>query len=659
MSPRPSPLLPALQEIPETLPESPLPGGVAAVVRFFFHVPQWIQIGGAVLGAVVAAVVLVQLWRRRRRIQGWIVARQTGVKVGMLAALTLGLVAAGAFGKVSWDYMQHANEFCTGCHIMSPSFQRFADSEHSELGCHECHRQSIFASARQLYLWVLERPEEIGPHAPVANRVCAECHIRDDPEERWQRVAATAGHRVHLESDATALAGVMCVTCHGQEVHRFVPADQTCGQADCHAQAETRIVLGTMAGQTGLHCVTCHQFTAEVPERVPVDTAFAVLVPGRSQCFSCHDMQVLMTEFDAPADPHRAKCGACHDPHFQETPAEAFATCTAAGCHAQPETLSPFHRGIRAAVLEECGSCHAAHEWVVDGQDCAACHPRVAAAGSARSAAGFRHPWTGSSAGTGSRSRSSAPAPEPRSRLSAWGAAVHARGPAGDVGAAWPSSRDLGLHGGLLPQQERPAPFDHGTHRSLECTACHSSADTHGAVTASGRDCFGCHHSARVTARGCEACHGVTAFAVSRAVATELRLAVWDEPRRRSLPFDHAAHGELECVACHTGRTRLTAEVDCANCHLEHHRPEVACTACHVQPPAEAHTVAVHTEGCAGAGCHAPSELAYGALEKTRNLCLTCHQDQVDHEPGERCAICHLVPEEVGRAVPPAAGRRG
>ena len=29
--------------------ESPLPGGVADGVRFFFHVPRWIQIGGAIL----------------------------------------------------------------------------------------------------------------------------------------------------------------------------------------------------------------------------------------------------------------------------------------------------------------------------------------------------------------------------------------------------------------------------------------------------------------------------------------------------------------------------------------------------------------------------------------------------------------------------------
>ena len=52
----------------------------------------------------------------------------------------------------------------------------------------------------------------------------------------------------------------------------------------------------------------------------------------------------------------------------------AFETCASAGCHENPEALTPFNRGLRPGVAEDCLACHAAHEWVVDGDDCTACH---------------------------------------------------------------------------------------------------------------------------------------------------------------------------------------------------------------------------------------------------------------------------------------------
>ena len=48
----------------------PLPGGVAAVLRFFFNLPQWFQIGGFFVGLGVAAWLLAFLWRRRFQIIG-------------------------------------------------------------------------------------------------------------------------------------------------------------------------------------------------------------------------------------------------------------------------------------------------------------------------------------------------------------------------------------------------------------------------------------------------------------------------------------------------------------------------------------------------------------------------------------------------------------
>jgi nitrate/TMAO reductase-like tetraheme cytochrome c subunit len=338
------------------------------------HVPQTIQIGGAIAAAVAVVVVVVLLWRFRARIIEWVRTRSKPVLATMLAGVAIVVLAGAAFGVVSWNYMQHDNGFCIGCHVMGPAFTKFTESEHSQLECHDCHQQPITASMRQLYLWVLERPEDIGHHAPVPDRVCAECHIREDPDSTWQRIVTTAGHRVHLESDSAGLTEVMCVTCHGVEVHRFVPPDQTCGQSACHEPVDTRVRLGEMANQTTLHCVTCHEFTADVGEDTPLEVAAQRLVPARQQCFSCHDMERLMIAFDAQQDPHEGACGTCHNPHTQSTPARAWDTCTGAGCHTQVETLTAFHRGLHAGVLEQCNTCHIAHTWEVWGTDCRSCH---------------------------------------------------------------------------------------------------------------------------------------------------------------------------------------------------------------------------------------------------------------------------------------------
>jgi nitrate/TMAO reductase-like tetraheme cytochrome c subunit len=364
---------PGLQEIAES-PE-PLPGGVADVVRFLFHVPQWIQIGGAVLAAIAAIGVATLAWRRRSEIAGWIRTRSAALQAA-LAVLLLAVITAAAWaGAESWDYMHHDNAFCTGCHVMGESFRKFRQSEHADLSCHDCHQQSLYASARQVYLWVLERPEEIGAHSPVPNERCVSCHVTERPDSVWQRISSTAGHRVHLESDSSALGDVMCVTCHGVEVHRFVPARETCGQADCHSEEDTDVVLGEMAtAATGMHCLACHDFTAPVPEATPLDTAITALRPGSGKCLGWHEMEKVMADFRPRADPHRGACGACHDPHTQTTPDAAFETCTGSGCHTEPAESTRFHRGLHDGVLAECGRCHGAHDWRVSGTECVACH---------------------------------------------------------------------------------------------------------------------------------------------------------------------------------------------------------------------------------------------------------------------------------------------
>ncbi|MBL8983023.1 MAG: hypothetical protein JNL26_12615, partial [Gemmatimonadetes bacterium] len=209
--------------------KAPLPGGAAAISRFLFsEVPQWIQISGVIVGAIVAVVVATVTWRRRRDIFTWLVTRSRGAKIALGASTVLTLGIAGGAGAWSWNFMMHDNDFCSSCHVMKGAFNRFRVSEHDKLECHACHQQSIFASTKELYYWVLDRPEDIPKHAPVPNRVCGECHEQRQADSTWKRIIATAGHSVHFKSDSTALKNLMCVDCHAKDVHAFKATDLSC-----------------------------------------------------------------------------------------------------------------------------------------------------------------------------------------------------------------------------------------------------------------------------------------------------------------------------------------------------------------------------------------------------------------------------------------------
>lgn len=133
----------------------------------------------------------------------------------------------------------------------------------------------------------------------------------------------------------------------------------------------------------------------------------------------------------------------------------------------------------------------------------------------------------------------------------------------------------------------------------------------------------------------------------------------WSRPASEPGRFDHAGHArraadagvEAGCRDCHrvdgTG-LRLVAEPAraCADCHGAHHDPASRCLSCHESVARERHDRSAH-QGCGGAGCH-DADLA-ASLEPTRALCLVCHEALTDHEPGQRCAACHLVPMAAGR----------
>jgi hypothetical protein len=363
------------QLVDSTVVESPLPSPLIPVVQWMFQKPGWVMVGGIVLGTLSALAVLVLLWRRRRRLAHWLATRDRGMKLGLAAAVGAVLLLMVGTGVKAYDFMMHDNDFCAGCHIFVPSGQVFVhpdtgayllvnkpEGKHDTQTCHACHPFEIRNQTRTLLAWMLDRPEQIPPHAKVPRDICEQCHVTGPAKDTWKRVTTTAGHRTHLDSDSAALKDVECLTCHARTAHRFQPADTTCAQQGCHFTDSIRIRLGRMSArfdpgqplpnEEQLYCNSCHQFTADAQFLAP-DSATGILRPASQQCFGCHEMRTLLATFDPAKDPHSGSCGMCHNAHTDVKPDEALGQGLDLGL--LPVTVGPGQAGQQAGMWDHKG----------------------------------------------------------------------------------------------------------------------------------------------------------------------------------------------------------------------------------------------------------------------------------------------------------------
>ena len=121
---------------------------------------------------------------------------------------------------------------------------------------------------------------------------------------------------------------------------------------------------------------------------------------------------------------------------------------------------------------------------------------------------------------------------------------------------------------------------------------------------------------------------------------------------RRNVEFRHGDHEEADCATCHEEGLQRPPDVgSCNTCHEEHHEAatEVNCISCHQEPLEDAHDVESHL-GCTGSGCHTDPPLQ--VTPRTRNGCLACHQDLLDHEAPDECTDCHSLPRPSGGSRP-------
>ena len=191
------------------------------------------------------------------------------------------------------------------------------------------------------------------------------------------------------------------------------------------------------------------------------------------------------------------------------------------------------------------------------------------------------------------------------------------------------------------PQLAQDTLFRHDDHQSFDCVRCHSSGSEHGLLLVRGlEDCRSCHHRLPAAAT-CTGCHDDVADSKQLFAVLQTLTFSQSKTATRPLTFQHVRHEGVACASCHGSPPLDEQAVDCAGCHVDHHREGADCTACHVQAPAAVHPLTVHA-GCAGAACHDDRTLV--GASQTRSFCLACHQDQSEHRESEDCATCHVMP---------------
>lgn len=620
---------------------------VTTMIQFVFQQPPWVMWGGVVLGAIIAFFLVRWLWPRRVAILTWFRTRSRAVTFAMVAGALVFVVIAGVGAYAGNHFVETDKRFCNGCHIFIPSGQVMPaeppdsgnytlvnrmEGKHDSLSCHACHPLKPMKEAVKLVFWMSGiRDKEIPEHAKVPRKICEQCHVQGDAKKTWQAIAATAGHRTHLESDSSALTDKKeCLTCHARSAHRFVPANETCGQSGCHSEDQTKIVLGKMAGQGDFHCAACHVFTASVPLLATRDSAAGTLRPALQQCFKCHEMKKRLPDFDAAKDPHDGTCGMCHNPHKQKTPSEARLTCATAACHADWRK-EPFHVGAaHRKVGEKCLTCHQPHAARVDASDCAGCHERVRVKGHGAAPVPFD-----TSAALQSSQVPPVPDPAPERPSKVKGDAP----PLTDTPAvAHPPPLGLGA-----PVAQPSDSFEHIRHKKLACLTCHVANASKSTLTfRAPRGCQICHHQ-KPAQNDCATCHTSDELAPGHSVA--LSIAAAGKPARsRPVSFAHPAHSKVECLKCHTTSVTL-APADsiksCASCHGDHHEAGRNCATCHrTDAITQPHSLPVQTHVRCDA-CHATAKVA--SLKPSRTFCLACHAPEQDHYGPAECSSCHFL----------------
>ena len=466
------------------------------------------------------------------------------------------------------------------------------------------------------------------------NDFCMSCHLMAEPfelfaESAHQGLGCKACHRPNLIQRSQM--GLTQIVENPQEisVHAAVP-NEVC--SECHIEGnpeEWRIIANTAGHRVhlesedsilqGLQCVECH--STSIHEFAPIDRTCAQsgchedsqiqlgeMGDYTIHCAACHtfvapvgrDGTLLGTPEDAALLPDFDECLSCHVMRqLVDMPADDPHEGGCAACHNPHEQTEP------AQAAESCATvgCHDDVETVSSFHqgldtdvltDCLYCHQA--------------HDFSLDGSDCGS-CHEGAEAPQAVTAV---------------------QSLD----------------FSHDEHESVECADCHRTGDSHGAVgIATVQDCRSCHHEDPLPAT-CDQCHEPSDAPLETYATTGAMVLpdVGVNDPDRTFDFPHGNHAVQDCGSCHSEGLAMgvSDDLDCASCHEDHHTATSDCASCHVSASVSAHPPEQAHVTCGGSGCH--TDVPFETVPRTREFCLGCHQDMVDHEPQDTCSECHQLP---------------
>jgi len=536
---------------------------------------------------------------------------------------------------------------------------RFLEGLGVRFGSAEAKPRAGGAAALLLALALLSTPlaAQQSPHGPLAVP-CEDCHST----EAWRPLRADPAF--DHSTTGFALIGshrqIDCAGCHRSPVFAHVAA--AC--ADCHEDAHV--------GELGLDCASCHDprgwdvrsdfFNAHSRTLFPLLAGHARVdcdachrgAPPRqfsnlpTDCVACHREDYLSASNAAHVGPP-ADCRSCHTGAAQTWSRTNFrhpdrfpltgghATLACADCHRGPANLTS----------PDCYECHRAdyestrdpnHAAAGFPHECAACHTTAS-----WTTAVFDHFTTGFTLEGAHRSvpcgacHTSGYAGTPRDCYACHRTDYESTADPNHAAAGFSTNcvnchNTSGWPGAVFDHDTSRFPLT-GSHRTLDCVACHSSG-----YAGTPRDCVACHradydatrdpnHAAAGFPTDCQNCHGTTS---------------WE-----SAAFDHdafafpltGAHRNVECAACHTSGYAGTPQ-DCVSCHIADYNATTdpnhtasgfptACQNCHT------------TAGWEGADFNHDAFFALTGAHTTLE-CAACHTSGYAGTPQD-CASCHIA----------------
>ncbi len=303
-------------------------------------------------------------------------------KLLIIALLMIIFFGSGYVAYRFYDFSQNNPKFCVGCHLMLPAYESWAQSEHKQINCHDCHHLSVAELNSLLISFVLKRPtvvpERHKEHVIVSQERCNACHTKGNAK----RINKSRGHAIHVFMEQ-----IECTQCHGEVkpdksgLHRFLPTEKFCTK--CHPGRQVHGEgMGTLA------CLNCH--TDRTKD----------LKPSRFKCLYCHsdnpnikkqlkDDATLDVRFFAPdavtikkakkivfdeKSPMQFYCYECHKPHEAGKVRPHNEDCMR--CHTGIPKIGK-HK-LHLDMDMKCRDCHKQHLWIVTEasakKDCVACH---------------------------------------------------------------------------------------------------------------------------------------------------------------------------------------------------------------------------------------------------------------------------------------------